>query len=162
VHDAALAEDIVQGVLLRALERFAQLRDPTRARAWIHRMALNAVADHYRQRRELVGLPESLEASEPDPADDVRAEVVQCLAPLMRALPPTYREILEMTELGGLTQQEAAARLGLSLPGAKSRAQRARAMLRERLMKSCAPELDVRGGVMTYRPDLDLAGSAGR
>ena len=74
-------------------------------------------------------------------------------------LPPTHREILELTELDGLTQQEAATHLGLSLPGAKSRAQRARALLRARLMDSCAPELDARGGVMAYRPALDLAGS---
>lgn len=158
VRDAALVEDLVQGVLLRAFERSAQLRDPARARAWIHRIALNAIRDHHRQRRDWVGVPDSVATPEPDPAEGVRAEVAQCLGPLLRALPPIHREILELTELEGLTQQEAAIRLGLSLPGAKSRAQRARAMLRERLTRACAPELDVRGGVMAYRPAPDLAG----
>ena len=46
---------------------------------------------------------------------------------------------------------------GLSLPGAKSRVQRARQRLRERLASACQVRLDVEGQVCCFvpRPPLD-------
>jgi RNA polymerase sigma-70 factor, ECF subfamily len=57
-----------------------------------------------------------------------------------------------LTELDGVTQAEAAARLGLSTSGMKSRVQRARAQLKDLLADCCEIELDRRGGVTAYRP----------
>jgi hypothetical protein len=59
-------------------------------------------------------------------------------------LPEAYREALTLTELGGLSQRDAAARAGLSLSGMKSRVQRGRAKLTELLLRCCEVELDVR------------------
>src|ERR1700744_2580163 len=50
VESDAVAEEIVQAALLRAVERAAQLRDESRARAWMYRALRNAVVDHYRRR----------------------------------------------------------------------------------------------------------------
>ena len=84
--------------------------------------------------------------------EDNRAqrELARCLLPLLDELPEPYREALRLTEFDGVTQREVASRLGLSLPGAKSRVQRARKMLREILLKCCQVELDRRGGVVDY------------
>src|SRR5207248_11388815 len=57
-----------------------------------------------------------------------------------------------LTEIDGLTQAQAADRLGLSLPGMKSRVQRGRQQLEEMLIQCCAVERDVRGGLTDYRP----------
>ena len=51
-----------------------------------------------------------------------------------------------------LTQKEVAARQDLSLPGAKARVQRGRAMMKERLLECCRFEFDHRGGVVDYEP----------
>ena len=48
------------------------------------------------------------------------------------------------------TMVETARRLGLSLSGAKSRVQRARQMLHERLLACCRVELDGRGAIVDY------------
>jgi RNA polymerase sigma-70 factor (ECF subfamily) len=53
-----------------------------------------------------------------------------CLRTLLDRVPDGYREALELTDLGGLTQDEAAGRLGLSTSGMKSRVQRGRRLLR--------------------------------
>ena len=54
------------------------------------------------------------------------------------------------TELEGLTQKAAAERVGLSLSGMKSRVQRGRAQLRQRLLECCHIEFDRRGRVVEY------------
>ena len=59
---------------------------------------------------------------------------------------------LELTELEGKTQGEAAESLGLSLSGMKSRVQRRRTKLKEVLLDCCHVELDRRGGVVGYEP----------
>jgi RNA polymerase sigma-70 factor (ECF subfamily) len=68
---------------------------------------------------------------------------------------------LTLTELEGLTQKEAAERLGLSLSGMKSRVQRGRLHLRDALEACCHIALDVRGRVVACepRPDGTLPGS---
>ena len=68
-----------------------------------------------------------------------------CLTPLLAMVPDSYRSALELTDLGGLTQDQAAAQLGLSSSGMKSRVQRGRRMLRDGVGKWCRIELDARG-----------------
>ena len=105
--------------------------------------------------------------SEPPPAavegsaDDVRRELAACLSPLIERLPPLYRQALEVTELGGISQVEAAAELGLSVSGMKARVQRARRQLREQLLDCCHVELDRRRAPTEIRPRGVVCGTCG-
>jgi RNA polymerase sigma-70 factor, ECF subfamily len=157
------AEDITQEVMLRIHRHSADLEHAERMAAWIYRIAANAIADHYRRpaRRELpsgqaedVPEPEHAAAApgfdEPS-TDELREVLAACLAPLIERLPPIYREALELTEFDGLSQVDAAARLGLSVSGMKARVQRARHQLRELLLDCCHVELDRRHAVTDVR-----------
>jgi RNA polymerase sigma-70 factor (ECF subfamily) len=53
-----------------------------------------------------------------------------------------YREALMLTDLGDLSQVDAARRVGLSVPGMKARVQRARSQVRELLGECCEVALD--------------------
>jgi hypothetical protein len=53
-----------------------------------------------------------------------------------------YREALLLTDLGELSQVQAAQAAGLSVPGMKARVQRARAQLHARLTRCCDIALD--------------------
>jgi RNA polymerase sigma-70 factor, ECF subfamily len=70
-------------------------------------------------------------------------------------LPSRYREALTLTELQGITQKEAAAMLGISVSGMKSRVQRGREQLREALEACCTIALDTRGRVVSCEPRPD-------
>jgi RNA polymerase sigma-70 factor (ECF subfamily) len=59
---------------------------------------------------------------------------------LLHSLPEPYRYALVLTEFEGLSQQQLARRLGISLSGAKSRVQRAREQLKELLIDYCHQE----------------------
>ena len=82
--------------------------------------------------------------------DDERVQqlLATSLAPFIAALASPYREALTLTELEGLTQKEAAAMLGISLSGMKSRVQRGRAQLRRALEACCHIVLDARRRVV--------------
>ena len=70
-------------------------------------------------------------------------------------MPEGYREAVQLAELEGLSQQEVAERLGLSLSGAKSRIRRGRGMLKEALEACCHFEFDRRGNMTDYEPKPD-------
>jgi RNA polymerase sigma-70 factor (ECF subfamily) len=59
---------------------------------------------------------------------------------------------LRLVDLEGKTQRELAEVQGLSLSGAKSRVQRARVRLRERLEACCTFAFDAHGGIVAYEP----------
>lgn len=76
-------------------------------------------------------------------------ELATYIVPLVAMLPSPYREAITLTELEGLTQQEAAEMVGISLSGMKSRVQRGRRLLRQALDECCEIALDARGAVMS-------------
>ncbi len=149
--DPAVHDDLVQHILLRLHEALPRLRDGDRLDAFAYQVARNAIVDHHRRApREEPVEPESLDAL-PAPEDREagqdaqgggREELARCLRPLVEGLGDDYRQALLLTDLGELSQAEAARRLGLSAPGMRSRVQRGRAHLREALARCCKVELD--------------------
>jgi RNA polymerase sigma-70 factor, ECF subfamily len=150
VSDEAAAEDIVHDVLMRAYDRRDTLRSGDRFEQWLYQITRNAVIDHYRARRPSEPLPADLTAADDTGDGEARRELAGCMKPLVSSLPAHYRDAVVLSELEGLTQLETAARLGLSLSGAKSRVQRARKLLETKLLDCCRVELDSRGAIVDY------------
>ena len=150
VGDAQTAEDLVQEVFIRAHAGIASLRDETRLAAWLFQIARNAVIDHYRSRRAPDAELEEMAAA--DDASPLIAEqrLAEGVATMIEELPEEYRSVLRLTELEGLTQSEAASRLGLSVTAAKSRVHRGRERLREIILDCCHVELDRHGRIVDY------------
>jgi len=162
VPDRYSAEDILQEVMLRLHRHSSEIKNASAVGGWIHEITRNAITDHYRRaavRRERpVGSDTDLDrpavapvALEPGP-DELRGELAACLSPLLAQLPTIYRDALQLTDLDGLTQADAAARVGVSTSGMKTRVQRARTQLKQLLLRCCEIELDRRGGIINYRP----------
>lgn len=151
------AEDVLQDVFVRIQRGLGEVRDDERMAGWMYRIARHAIADHYRKpaaRREhaVADLSELPLAVEADGDAEPPGGLVHAMIQFMQALSPEDREALELTDLQGVTQVEAARRLGLSVPGMKSRVQRARARLRDLLDACCAIEVDVRGRIVDCEP----------
>lgn len=155
VGDPELAADITQDVVVRSIASGALDRADNPA-AWLYRSARNAVIDHYRTRR--THDPFDGDDAWPDPGplgdepNDATRELARCLQPMLRGLPAAAREALTRVDVDGQTHQQAAAQLGLSVSGMKSRVQRARRQLKDRLEQCCTVGLDRTGGVSSYRP----------
>ncbi len=156
------ADDIVQDVWLKMQRGLDGLQDRSRLISWIYQITRHAIIDHYRApgcRREMPsGLAADLEAYQTLPtrqamSEDVgqlRTELAGCLRPMIERLTEEYRQAVMLVDLEGLTQKKAAAQLGLSLSGMKSRVQRGRRQLKGMLEACCTIELDRRRGVTDY------------
>jgi RNA polymerase sigma-70 factor (ECF subfamily) len=155
IDNPASAEEVLQETLMRMHRRLHTLRDDQCLGAWAYRIARNAIIDHHRRERGHTPLDPEREPGDPTEGSDahnLNDEVASWLRPMIASLPEEYREALELTELGGLTQTELAEHLGMSVSGAKTRVQRGRRKLRERLERCCEIERDRRGNVIDYHP----------
>ena len=151
VADPATAEDILQDVFVRIQSRLDHLRAPAKLQSWLYLIARNAIIDHYHRTHATSQLPESLLAEPPKDSPEA-CELKDALRHMIEGLPDTYREAIVLTEFEGLTQKELAARLGITLSGAKSRVQRARGQLKQMLLSCCRFEFDRRGGIIDCQP----------
>lgn len=142
------ADDVLQELFLKATRQGERFCDVTDARAWLYAVARNAIADRLRVARDTVELPEDLAAPQPEsaPVDDL----VSCLARVLAEMEPADREAITLCDLGGMSQEDYARSRGLTLPGGKSRVQRARKRLRERLMQACQVRFDEQGHVSDF------------
>ena len=142
------ADDLVQETFLRVHQHLDALEESESLAAWIGRIARNVLADHGRRHREPTS--DELEPAEPSPEPDLERTVAGWLEGHFCELDPADAALLRRVDLEGASQHALAAELGLSASGLKSRVQRARARLRERLEACCRFELDARGAIRDY------------
>jgi RNA polymerase sigma-70 factor (ECF subfamily) len=158
-------DDVVQEIFVRLHRGGDALWDEERFGPWVMRVARNAIHDHHRMHGRRVAR-ETAHASEldeptlsiegsPELDGSPEQELAAYAALFVAMLPSPYREALTLTELQGLSHQEAADVLGVSLPALKSRVLRGRAKLREALEACCHVALDARRRVIGFEPRPD-------
>lgn len=153
VSDEQMTADLLQDVYVKIHTHIDTLNNDERLESWVYQIARNTVYDFYRKQKPNVEISDILIAPDTVEADeDVTERLAQSLRSMIECLPEEYQEALRLTEFEGLTQQELAERMGLSLSGAKSRVQRGRKILRETLLACCHFEFDRRGKVIDYYP----------
>jgi RNA polymerase sigma-70 factor (ECF subfamily) len=151
LDDARDAEDLLQDVFLKALRQGRRFCLVENARAWLFQVTRNTLTDRLRSTRKHLPLPEDL----PVPPAESGLQVdglSRCLPQMLAELSEADRLALTLCDIEGQPQQVLAERLGLSLPGAKSRLQRARVRLRQHLVDACQVRFDERGNVCCFTP----------
>ena len=161
------AEDLTQIVFAKAATALPRFRGDALASTWLYRIAANVASDWLRGRaaREAkltVQLPEGGETGQvhaaiavPDPQASpeqrlVRKEMHDHIRREIGQLPEGSREVLILGQLGGLTDEEVAQTLGISLANVKVRLHRARAQLKHAIGAHCE----------FYRTELSCAPSS--
>lgn len=152
VANPADVDDIVQFAFLQLHRGLGEIRNGERIHAWLYSTARRAIADYYRSRSRRLEVPsggavdlDALAQMGTLADGDERQEVARCLAPVVDRLSAADQEAILLTEVQGLRLADAARRGGVSLPGMKSRVQRARRRLREAMLACCHVALDGRG-----------------
>ena len=148
------ADDVLQDTMLRIHLGVGSLRSQERLAPWVYRVARSAVIDHHRKHvPRPVDVTELMEEPfEEEPTGEVERMLSRCVAPFVDLLPSDQAEALRLTDLGGMTQAEAAARLGVPVPTLKARVQRGRRKLRDSFEACCELIQDVRGAVIDATP----------
>jgi len=158
-------DDIVQDIFVRIHSGASTIRDEERVQSWVFGIARRAIADHYRKQyrrpshesfdhKDLqVSGSEITEFNLDDYQGDhsVHEEVLSWLEPTIEELPEKYAEAVRLSDIEGLSQKEIADKLDISYSGAKSRVQRGRTMLCERICDCCRVEFGTDGDAVEFR-----------
>jgi RNA polymerase sigma-70 factor (ECF subfamily) len=158
-HRSGLVEesdDMLQEVFIKALRQDAQFCVIENPRAWLFQVARNILADRFRDAHVHAPLPDDIPDIQPDEAPPVDS-LSQCLPRVLSELSAEDRMAITFCDIEGNSQQALAEHLGVSLPGAKSRIQRARQRLREQLVGSCQVRFDENGDVCCFVPRPPLS-----
>ncbi|MBV9501303.1 MAG: sigma-70 family RNA polymerase sigma factor [Acidobacteriaceae bacterium] len=142
------AEDEVQNAFTKAFQSLNRFRFEGPFVAWLCRIVQNQCLMLMREHRRagFVYVDVTTESNArlelvdqaPDQEDELGSwQVDKLLRREISRVPPLMRNVMLLRDIEGLPMPEVAARLGLSVPAAKSRLMRARKEMRTRLAKHC-------------------------
>ena len=155
LNDPRDAEEITQDVLLIVVRKIHTFKGEAAFSSWLYRIAVNAAYQRLRARgarREvslepfppvfddegrMKGPVADWSAQLEDPA--VAAEVRKTIEGGIARLPEDYRIVFVLRDVEGISNEELAGLLGLSVPAVKSRLHRARLVLRHELAEIFVP-----------------------
>jgi RNA polymerase sigma-70 factor (ECF subfamily) len=143
------AEDIVQDTFFKAFQKIDQFQGNSKFYTWLVRIAVNESLMRLRKRKaqKTVSMDEEIQTDEgsiprdfadwmPNPEQNYsQAELADILRRTIQGLPPGFRAVFVLRDIDGLSTEETAQALKLSVPAVKSRLLRARLQLRERLSR---------------------------
>jgi len=144
------AEEAVQDAFWNVVRRIDTFRGESSFGSWIFRVTANAAYEKRRRethRRNEITLDEVLprfdeEGHHAEPISDwstklddpaMQKELRDALASTLEELPPHYRAVIVLRDVEGLSMAEVAEALRIPVGTAKTRAHRARLLLRKRL-----------------------------
>ncbi len=158
VANQAEAEDIAQEVFLRAFERFSELKDSPTIGGWLKKVATNLSLNHlsrYRSRWSFFSelFPASDGGAEETTGDlaaptDVHEQLEEhdrhaMIERALQSLPTTQRVPLVLFHLEGMSYEEIATQLKISLAKVKTDIFRAREAMRKKLRHHFAEEFEM-------------------
>jgi len=133
-HDAALADDLVQETIYKALKKAASLHDIETVDAWLYRILLNCWHDYLRTKGRNVELydmdDERLEQDELYQ----QAQIVKRVRASIQQLPLPLREVVTLADLSGCSYAEIADIVEIPIGTVMSRLFRARKLLKKSLL----------------------------
>lgn len=141
---SADAMDVLQEAFSLLFRKIGGFRSDALFSTWLFRIVVNCSVDHVRQKRQRHGRwGHSLEELEDGPAHDangpmasaVTREVGEQVQACIARLSPKLRAVLALRHLEGLSYEELAATLNLSMGTVKSRLARAHAALEDVLRR---------------------------
>jgi len=148
-HNEEDAQDVVQDAFLKAYQNLEQFQGNSKFYTWLVRIAVNEALMKLRRRRsdKTVSIDEDVETEEGSMPREVadwspnpeqlygQSELSDILKKTIQGLPPGFRTVFVLRDVEGLSTEETAEMLSLSIPAVKSRLLRARLQLRERLAR---------------------------
>jgi RNA polymerase sigma-70 factor, ECF subfamily len=150
VSDTFIAEDILNDVFIKIHTNIETLSEQKKLESWIYQITRNTIVDYYRTHKKEKEIPDWIVSPQVETNNTIRRELSSCLMVMVNHLPEIYRVAIQLSEIEGKTQQEVAKLENISLPGAKSRVQRGRALLKKMLYGCCQIEVNSRNQIIDY------------
>jgi RNA polymerase sigma factor (sigma-70 family) len=135
--DRMEAEDMLQIGFVKVFEKIADYRGEGSFEGWIRRIMVHGSIEYYRKHHkmmQLVDLEEAGNETSVNPLATARLEAKDLLL-LIQQLAPGYRIVFNLFAIEGYSHKEIAVLTGISEGASKSQLSRARAVLKEQIIK---------------------------
>ena len=134
--DRMEAEDILQIGYIKVFQKVGEYRGEGSFEGWIRRIMVNAAIESYRKNlRGMSVVPIEDAYEQPATGFDFSRLGMQDLMKVIQKLADGYRMVFNMYAIEGYSHKEISETLGISEGASKSQLSRARAILREEIMK---------------------------
>lgn len=145
------AEEVLQEVFLTLAKKIGTFRREAKFSSWLYRVTVNASYMYLRSQRKhetdtslddyvpydengtLMGRVASNDWSDRPDKALISKEAMEMIEKAVKELPASYRVVFHLRDIEGLSNEEVADILGLSVPAVKSRLHRGRLFLRDKL-----------------------------
>ncbi len=146
IKDKEIANDLSHEVLMKIYNSCCSNNEIRNVRSWMFQIAHNTTIDYLKKENKFTD--EISEIFEKDESNSYR-EAEELMKPLINLLPEKYAVPLRLSDIEELKQAEVSKKINLSLTATKSRIQRARKLLKEKIIECCNLELDEKGNLLS-------------
>ena len=146
VKNEEIANDLSHEVLMKVYNSCCSNIKIKNVRSWMFQIAHNTTIDYLKKQNKFTyNVPENYD----DDDYNVFQEANEIIKPLMQLLPDKYAIPLHLSDIEEFKQKEVAQKLNLSLTATKSRIQRARNLLKEKIIECGNLEKDEKGNLIS-------------
>ena len=143
-HDRALAEDLAQECLLKALSSKSKLQHLKYLDTWLFRILINTWHDYLKKKKDLENLDDYAFTSISDIENDyLTGELISRVRKEISKLPIALREVITLSDFSGFSYQEVGDIMAIPIGTVMSRLYKARRTLEKKLLESTEAKASV-------------------
>lgn len=135
--DKMEAEDMLQNGFIKVFQKIADYRGDGSFEGWVRRIMVHSSIEYYRRHHKMMQVID-IDTAGCEPSVNAAASSsleAKDLLLLIKALSPGYRMVFNLYAIDGYSHKEIAAIMGISEGASKSQLSRARAILKEQIVK---------------------------
>lgn len=141
-HDAALADDLAQEAIYKAIKNAERLRDIGTIDTWLYRILFNCWQDYLRVKGRHVEFVEMHDDDQAEHAESYQqSQIVKRVRSSIEQLPMPLREVVTLADFAGFSYAEIAEIIDVPIGTVMSRLFRARKSLKQQLLDLGSDEL---------------------
>ncbi|WP_394368097.1 RNA polymerase sigma factor [Mucilaginibacter rigui] len=135
--DKMEAEDMLQNGFIKVFQKIADYRGDGSFEGWVRRIMVHSSIEYYRRHHKMMQVVDIDTAGHEPSVNAAAASSLEAkdLLVMIKALSPGYRMVFNLYAIDGYSHKEIAEIMGISEGASKSQLSRARAILKEQVMK---------------------------
>ena len=141
-HDSALADDLAQEAIYKAIKNAAKLRDVSTLDTWLYRILFNCWQDYLRVKGRNVEFVEMHDDGQLEHDESYQqSQIVDRVRASIEKLPMPLREVVTLADFAGFSYAQIAEIIDVPIGTVMSRLFRARTNLKQQLLDFGSDEL---------------------